>query len=133
MTRHREAANVATAGGGDKRASSAAEFQVTRTSILGLVLVCGVLVSERAQALVTDFDFAAGYLREGQYGKLYAMLTEHDSPRDPDHDSNLNPIGRNRPGRARRQSGRRENAPVLTVPAAARCDAKVEAGCPSSN
>jgi len=114
-------------------ARSAAEFQLTRASILGLVLVCGFLVNEGAQALVTDFDFAAGYLREGQYGKLYAMLTEHDSPREPDRGSSLNPIGRNRPGRARPQNGWRQSVPVVTVPAAARCDAKPETGCPSSH
>ena len=106
---------------------------MTRSCILGLVLVCGFLVTEGAQALVTDFDFAAGYLREGQYGKLYAMLTEHDGPRGSDRDSTTNPIGRNRPGRARRQGGSRQNAPALAVPAVAQCDAKVETGCPSSN
>lgn len=88
--------------------------------LLGLVFVGVLLVSGRATALVTDFDLAAGYLRDGQYGKLYAKLTEQDRTHSRESsDSSLGPIGRNRPGRAR-LSGRRLSAPAPSLPSPVR-------------
>ena len=99
--------------------------------VLGLVLGVVVLDPGRASSLITDFDFTAGYLRDGQYGKLYAKLAEQERSREPaSSDSSLSPIGRNRPGKTGRPSGRQLGPPAPSWDFPARCSTESPAHCP---
>lgn len=100
------------------------------TEILSLALVVMVLVPGHGTALVTDFDFTAGYLRDGQYGNLYAKLTEQQAASS---DSTLSPIGRNRPGKASPASGRRLRAPAPLLLSPARSGLGDPARCRPSD
>jgi len=104
-----------------QRTSQSAGLEVQRVAhILGLVVVGVVLVLGHATALVTDFDSTAGYLRDGQYGNLYAKLTEQDHRQEPaSSDSTRGSIGRNRPGRAR-PSERRLSPAAPSLPSSTR-------------
>ncbi len=99
--------------------------------VLGLVLGVVVLDAGRASALITDFDFTAGYLRDGQDGKLYAKLAEHERSREPaSSNSSLSPIGRNRPGKISRPSGRQLGPPASSWDFPPRCSTESPARCP---